>query len=72
MENSERLDRQARPGFEPGTSPLPVFKRSHWWGQGRTARHPCLTRDSNPGHLVQQPASLTTTPPVGSIILDYY
>ena len=24
MENSERLGRQARPGFEPGTSRLPV------------------------------------------------
>ena len=24
-ENSERLDRQARPGFEPGTSRLPVL-----------------------------------------------
>ena len=26
MENSERLDRQARPGIEPGTSHLPVFR----------------------------------------------
>ena len=25
MENSERLGRQARPGFEPGTSRLPVL-----------------------------------------------
>ena len=25
-ENSERLGRQARPGFEPGTSRLPVLK----------------------------------------------
>ena len=24
--NSERLGRQARPGFEPGTSRLPVFE----------------------------------------------
>ena len=64
MENSERLDRQARPRYEPGISRLPVCESSHWWGQGRTARHPCLTRDSNPGSWVQQPASLTTSPPV--------
>ena len=36
--------------------------------KGRTARHPCLTRDSNPGPLVQQPASLTASPPVGFLI----
>ena len=36
-------------------------------GQGRTARHPCLARDSNPGPLVQQPASLTTSPPVDQL-----
>ena len=65
MENSERIGRQARPRNEPGTSHLPVFEPSHWWGQGRTARHPCLTRDSNSGPLVQHPASLTTSPPVG-------
>ena len=36
---------------------------SFWgWGQGRTARHPCLTMDSNPEPQVQQPASLTTAP----------
>ena len=33
--------------------------------KGRTARHLCLTRDSNPGPLVQQPASLTASPLVG-------
>ena len=26
--------------------------------KGRTARHPCLTRDSNPRPLVQQPVSI--------------
>ena len=62
MENSERLGRQARLQIEPGTSRLPVFECSHWWSQGRTARHPCLIRDSNPEPLVQQPASLTTAP----------
>ena len=36
MENFERLGRQARLRNEPGTSHLPVFERSHWWGQGRT------------------------------------
>ena len=59
---SERLDRQARPGIELGTYRLPVFERSHWWSQGRTARHPFLIRDSNPEPLVQQMASLTTAP----------
>ena len=33
--------------------------------KGRTARHPWFTRDSNLGPLVQQPASLTASPPVG-------
>ena len=28
-ENSERLGRQARPGFEPGTSHQPVFKEQN-------------------------------------------
>ena len=65
MENSERLSRQVRLRNEPGTSRLPVFERSHWWGQGRTARNPCLTRGSNSGPLVQQPASITTLTPVG-------
>ena len=37
-ENSERICRQARPRNESGTSRLAVFERSHWWGQGRTAR----------------------------------
>ena len=34
-ENSERQGRQARPGFEPGTSRLPVLSVTlrHWWGQ---------------------------------------
>ena len=67
-ENSERLGRQARSRNEPGTSLLAVFERKHWWGQGRTARHPCLTLDSNPEPLVQQPTSLTTSPPVGHIL----
>ena len=68
-ENSKRLGWQARPRNEPGTSRIPVFQRSHWWGHGRTARHPCLARDSNPGRLVQQPASLTTSPQVGYLSL---
>ena len=59
-EISERLGRQARPRNEPGTSRRPIFERSHWWSQERTARHPCLTRYSNPGSLVQQPASKAT------------
>ena len=62
MENSERLGRQAQPEIEPGTSRLPDFERNYWWSQGRTARHPCLTRDSNPEPLELQPASLTTAP----------
>ena len=61
-ENSERLGRQARPGIEPGTSRLPVFERSYWWSQGRTVRHPCLIRDSNPDPQVQQLAFLTAAP----------
>ena len=36
-------------------SPLPPMKE-------RTALHPCLTRDSNRVPLVQQPASLASTP----------
>ena len=63
--NSERLGRQARPGFEPGTSRLPVFRTepySHLWGQGKTVLHPCLIRDSNTGTSVQPPAPLATTP----------
>ena len=59
MKNFERLGWQARPRNEPATSCLPVFERSHWWGQGRTVWYPCLTRDSNPGPLVQHPTSLT-------------
>ena len=38
MENSERLDRQAQPWNEPGTSRQPIFIAeylSHWWGLGR-------------------------------------
>ena len=62
MENSKQLGRQARPRNEVGTSRLPVFEHSYWWSQERTALHPCLTRDSNPEPLVQQPASLTTAP----------
>ena len=65
-ENSEWLARQARPRNEIGTTRLSFFEHSHWWGQGRIARHPCLTWDSNPGPLDQQPASLTTSPPGGS------
>ena len=58
-ENSERLGRPAQPRNEPCTSRLPVFEHSYQC-QGRTVRHLCLTRDSNPRALVQQPASLTT------------
>ena len=60
-ENSERLDRQARPRIEPGTSRLPVFERSHWWGQKRSVSHPCFTRNSSPGLLKSKLASLTST-----------
>ena len=43
-----------------------------FWSQGRTARHPCLTRDLNPGTSVQQPASLTTSPPLGHFLKEIY
>ena len=70
-ENSERLGPQARPGIEPGTSRLPVCECSYWWSQERTARHPCLTRDSNPEPQVQQPASLIIMNEFDSLIAHY-
>ena len=61
MENSERLGRQARPGIEPDTSRPRVFER-------RTAqplvgaRTDSLTSMPYPEPLVEQLASLVTTP----------
>ena len=54
-ENSERIGRQARLGFEPGTSRLPVFRAEplgHWWVHGlegnkvgeQKRNHACVPR----------------------------
>ena len=48
-ENSERLGRQARPRNEPGTSRLPVFERSHWWGQRTDSSTPMPYPGYEPG-----------------------
>ena len=40
-ENSEQLGRQARPGFEPGTSRLPALRAErlcYWWGVSLTKK----------------------------------
>ena len=41
MENSEWLGRQARPGFEPGTSRLPVLSVTAVSLVGRTSIEEC-------------------------------
>ena len=61
MENSERLVRQARLGIEPGTSRLPDLERKtaqQLAGPRMDNFTSCITRDSNPGSFVQQPAPL--------------
>ena len=59
--NSERLDRQARPGIEPGTSRLPVYSAAIGGGKDGQFDVHALPGIRTQDLLVQQPASLTTT-----------
>ena len=47
---------------EPLSRIFSTEELSHWWGLGITFRHQCLTRYSNPGPFMQQPAPEITTP----------